>query len=446
MAITPLPPAPLPTDSTAEFNSKAFALVAALDPFVTQTNATAVEVDADKTTATSAASTATTGANTATTQAGIATTQAGIATSAALEAAGLVENYQGALASDPSLNKDGGALAAGDWYVNTSTGLIRAYTGSVWVTSVNVTAGVTTFSAGTTGFTPSTNTQGAVTLAGTLKEVNGGTGQSTYAVGDLLVGGATNTLAKLADVATGNALISGGVGVAPSYGKIGLTTHVSGTLPVANGGTGTTTLAANNVLLGNGTSAVQVVAPGTSGNVLTSNGTTWTSATPADSGYKFITAVNVTNAASADFTTGFSATYNTYMLICSEFRAVTSSTQLLCRFRFGTTFVTSAYNYGRQTNGVGATASNSNAFYLAEGASIDSNAALRQSFILHILSANTNLANKQVHWSCLGFDGNNQVSGAGVNTGQTGVLTGIQFLAQSGNIDGKFRLYGLINS
>jgi len=54
MAITPLPPAPLPTDSTSEFNSKAFALVAALDPFVTQTNATAVEVDADASTAVSA--------------------------------------------------------------------------------------------------------------------------------------------------------------------------------------------------------------------------------------------------------------------------------------------------------------------------------------------------------------------------------------------------------
>jgi len=47
--------------------------------------------------------------------------------------------------------------------------------------------------------------------------------------------------------------------------------------PVANGGTGAATLTANNVLLGNGTSAVQVVAPGTSGNVLTSNGTTWAS-------------------------------------------------------------------------------------------------------------------------------------------------------------------------
>lgn len=48
-------------------------------------------------------------------------------------------------------------------------------------------------------------------------------------------------------------------------------------LPVASGGTGATTLTANNVLLGNGTSAPQFVAPGTTGNVLTSNGTTWTS-------------------------------------------------------------------------------------------------------------------------------------------------------------------------
>lgn len=59
------------------------------------------------------------------------------------------------------------------------------------------------------------------------------------------------------------------------------TLTLSGTLVVANGGTGAATLAANNVLLGNGTSALQVVAPGTSGNVLTSNGTTWASTAPA---------------------------------------------------------------------------------------------------------------------------------------------------------------------
>jgi len=56
------------------------------------------------------------------------------------------------------------------------------------------------------------------------------------------------------------------------------------TTPVSAGGTGSTTLTANNVLLGNGTSALQAVAPGTAGNVLTSNGTTWASTTPAASG------------------------------------------------------------------------------------------------------------------------------------------------------------------
>ena len=69
----------------------------------------------------------------------------------------------------------------------------------------------------------------------------GGTGQTSYAIGDLLYANTTTTLAKLSDVATGNALISGGVGVAPSWGKIGLTTHISGVLPVANGGTNAST-------------------------------------------------------------------------------------------------------------------------------------------------------------------------------------------------------------
>ena len=68
----------------------------------------------------------------------------------------------------------------------------------------------------------------------------GGTGQTSYTVGDILYADTGTSLAKLADIAVGNALISGGVASAPSYGKIGLATHVSGTLPVANGGTGIT--------------------------------------------------------------------------------------------------------------------------------------------------------------------------------------------------------------
>lgn len=121
-------------------------------------------------------------------------------------------------------------------------------------------------------------------LVGAVPAANGGTGQAAYAVGDILYASGVTALAKLSDIATGNVLISGGVGAAPSYGKVGLTTHVSGTLPVANGGTGASSFVSNNVLLGNGSGAFQVVAPGTSGNVLTSNGTTWASTTPASLG------------------------------------------------------------------------------------------------------------------------------------------------------------------
>lgn len=113
-----------------------------------------------------------------------------------------------------------------------------------------------------------------------LKAANGGTGQTAYAVGDILFADTSSTLAKLADVATGNALISGGVGVAPSYGKIGLTTHVSGTLPIANGGTNATaTPTAGAVPYGTGT-AYAFSAAGNSGEFLISGGTgapTWTS-------------------------------------------------------------------------------------------------------------------------------------------------------------------------
>ena len=115
-------------------------------------------------------------------------------------------------------------------------------------------------------------------LVGAVPAANGGTGQASYTVGDLLYASGTTALAKLADIATGNALISGGVGAAPSYGKVGLTTHVSGTLPVTNGGTGLATITANAVLIGAGTSNVTTVSPSTSGNVLTSNGTAWVSA------------------------------------------------------------------------------------------------------------------------------------------------------------------------
>jgi hypothetical protein len=123
------------------------------------------------------------------------------------------------------------------------------------------------------GIAVSTGTAWNGSLSIPLTIANGGTGQTTQQA----------ALNALSGTQTANRVLrSNGTNVTLS--QVALTTDVTGTLPVANGGTGATSLAANNVLLGNNTSALQVVAPGTTGNILTSNGTTWTSAAPAGGG------------------------------------------------------------------------------------------------------------------------------------------------------------------
>lgn len=98
----------------------------------------------------------------------------------------------------------------------------------------------------------------------------------------------------------------------PSSGTL---TNCTG-LPVAGGGTGAATLTANNVLLGNGTSAVQFVAPGSSGNVLTSNGTTWSSTALAGGSQMVLLATAVASTSSTlDFNSKISSSYSSYIVV-----------------------------------------------------------------------------------------------------------------------------------
>ena len=136
----------------------------------------------------------------------------------------------------------------------------------------------TTASAARTNLLPAFATNAGKVLAVNVGETDveyitvAGTGTVTSVGGTGTVNGIT---------LTGTVTTSGNLTLGGTLSGVDLTTQITGTLPVANGGTGVTNLTANNVILGNGTSAVQVVAPGTSGNVLTSNGTTWQSTAPA---------------------------------------------------------------------------------------------------------------------------------------------------------------------
>lgn len=68
---------------------------------------------------------------------------------------------------------------------------------------------------------------GADPLYQVLAVVGGGTGNNVYVAGDILCATATTTLSRIADIATGNVLLSGGVGACPSYGKV-TSAHITG--------------------------------------------------------------------------------------------------------------------------------------------------------------------------------------------------------------------------
>lgn len=69
-----------------------------------------------------------------------------------------------------------------------------------------------------------------------------------YLEGAILVGGPSNTVIGLSDVIAGNVLLSGGINLSPLWGKVNLTVHVTGVLPVPNGGTGLNTITQGDLL------------------------------------------------------------------------------------------------------------------------------------------------------------------------------------------------------
>ena len=151
------------------------------------------------------------------------------------------------------------------------------------------------FSTGTfTWPTFNQNTTGsAASLSATLLASSGGTGQSSYTTGDLLYASSTTTIGKLAGITAGYVLLSGGGAstAEPQWGKLGLTTHVSGSLPIANGGTGqTTAVLAFNALVPSQT--------GNGGKVLTTDGTNTSWATISGGGGGTVTSVSGTGTVS----------------------------------------------------------------------------------------------------------------------------------------------------
>ena len=72
--------------------------------------------------------------------------------------------YLGAQSSDPSVDNEGDAVTAGDWYFNTTSNISRIYSGSAWG-NVSLDAGIVVGKTGSTG--------SAVVPAGTQAQRDG---------------------------------------------------------------------------------------------------------------------------------------------------------------------------------------------------------------------------------------------------------------------------------
>ena len=158
---------------------------------------------------------------------------------------------------------------------------------------------------GSGGFSPVTVGTGLSYVGGTLSALDaGGTVTSVTAQGSAdisVTGGPITTSGTLYFALSDTTVAAGTYGSATQVGQFNVdakgrltsassvtiaisASAISGVLPVANGGTGLASVTANNVILGNGTTSFLTVAPGTSGNVLQSDGTSWISAAAAAGG------------------------------------------------------------------------------------------------------------------------------------------------------------------
>lgn len=138
-------------------------------------------------------------------------------------------------------------------------------------------------------------------------------------------------------------------GTTPSWDAIDISTaDIAGTLPVANGGTGATSLTANRVLLGNGTGAVTVAGAGTAGQVLTSNGASAPTfqAAPSSS-LVLLTETVISAAATVDFTANITNTYEHYVFVLTHVKPATDgvSFQFLTSTNGGSSYDSASYTY-----------------------------------------------------------------------------------------------------
>jgi hypothetical protein len=330
--------------------------------------------------------------------------------------------------------------------------------------------GATTASAARIALLPSLTGNGSKVLA-----VNSGASDIEY------INAATGDVTTTGSQTLTNKTISGS---SNTISNIGLTNQVTGTLPIANGGTGLSSVGTNGqVIQSNGSALVfatpattapagstgQVqynnagafgaVSAGTSGQVLTSAGSgavpTWSN--PSAGAMVYLSTVTASGASTASIESGFSSTYDDYIIIADNIYPTDTGTYLYAQTKIGSSYLTSSYKYnlyymdtanasgywevasGGITNGVKLAYrldNNDNgptSFYDFRMNLQGVNSSVRQAISTHLYgysSADRGRSNFSV----------------GLSEASNGALTGIKILISAGTFSGTFKLYGIVKS
>lgn len=271
-------------------------------------------------------------------------------------------------------------------------------------------------------------------------------------VGQVLVSGGAGvpTFSNASTVAV-TSFSGASTGLTPATATTGAVS-LAGTLAVGSGGTSLTTLTANNVILGNGASAPTFVAPGASGNLLTSNGTTWQSTALAvsASGLTLVQTVNASSGGSTVIVNGFSASYNNYKLIISDLFPSADLRNFELKFYINSVLISLDYQYAYQN--VSASGASSNVGSLSNDTirlanAMDQSVLFNRSnqYEVDFYAVNGTSTFKSItyngvyHFASVTY----QIIGAGTQTVTSGKLTGVEFTFPGSTFGGgKFQLYG----
>jgi hypothetical protein len=229
-----------------------------------------------------------------------------------------------------------------------------------------------------------------------------------------------------------------------------------GTLNVADGGTGTTSHTANNLLVGNGTSPIVSIAPSTSGNILTSNGTSWAStAPPAASALVWLGTITAAGGGSVDFTSLITSTYDDYKVVFDNVvPAGAGYLTMLLSTDNGSTWLTPGYLGA--FSGVTQAASVTNGVFLATAVTVGTNQSISTTVAHggisgHVMLYGVNSTTTGKHFTGSHF------ANITVSTFTTGIFGGwhsgtaavnaVRFVMSAGLItQGTFRIYGIKKS